>query len=185
MIADSSKTSPYNRDKLWFLTRNCGLTAAEIAQQSALWRILADDLAGQEKDIRDFAARAGGFGKRRIILTGAGSSAFAGEAAVAGKEAGVMAVPVPTTDIVSSPGSFLYPDTPSLLVSFARSGNSPESRGAVEYARKIVKDLFEFAIVCDPGSTLAELSKGSEKRGVLVMPPGSCDRGFAMTSSIT
>jgi tagatose-6-phosphate ketose/aldose isomerase len=187
MIADKIKTFPYNRDESWFLTRNCGFTSEEIAQQSALWRILADDLAGREKEIRDFAARAGGFGKRRIILTGAGSSAFAGEAAaaMAGKEAGVRAEPVPTTDIVSSPGSFLCPDTPSLLVSFARSGNSPESRGAVEYARKTVKDLFEIAIVCDPGSKLAELSKGSGKRSVMVMPPGSCDRGFAMTSSIT
>ena len=34
-----------------------------------------------------------------------------------------------TTDIVAKPEDYLIKDEPTLLVSFARSGNSPESLG--------------------------------------------------------
>jgi tagatose-6-phosphate ketose/aldose isomerase len=72
-----------------------------------------------------------------------------------------------------------------VLVSLARSGNSPESAGAVKYARSIVKDLRELAIVCDGNSSLAKITADSNKSMVLVCPEGSNDRGFAMTSSVT
>ncbi|MCL2400925.1 MAG: hypothetical protein FWC91_14435, partial [Defluviitaleaceae bacterium] len=65
------------------------------------------------------------------------------------------------------------------------SGNSPESVGAVEYARKIVKDLYEIAIVCDGESRLSAITKESDKSLLLVMPEGTNDKGFAMTSSVS
>jgi len=86
---------------------------------------------------------------------------------------------------VTSPASFLFRDVPTLLVSFARSGNSPESAGAVEYARAAVKDLYEVAIVCDDTSDLYKTSMKSKDSLILVMPEGSNDKGFAMTSSVS
>src|SRR5256885_10423749 len=73
----------------------------------------------------------------RIVLTGAGSSAFIGEClapALARKLARVEAIP--TTDIVASPDTFLSSRCRTLIVSFARSGNSPESVAAVEFAER-------------------------------------------------
>jgi tagatose-6-phosphate ketose/aldose isomerase len=121
------------------------------------------------------------------FLTGAGSSAFAGEAAalMAGKAWGLPVEAIHTTDIVSSPYSTLFPDVPTLLVSFGRSGNSPESVGAVKYVRAIVKDLYELALVCDSGSSLAKITSETKKGLALIMPEGSNDKSFAMTSSFT
>ena len=123
----------------------------------------------------------------RIILTGAGSSAFIGEALAlfVAKSSGIKCEAIHTTDIVSAPETVLFPNIPTLLISFARSGNSPESVGAVQYARKAVKNLFEIAIVCDGTSKLANITKEDEKNLLLVMPEGSNDKGFAMTSSVT
>jgi tagatose-6-phosphate ketose/aldose isomerase len=123
----------------------------------------------------------------RIIFTGAGSSAHAGEMAafIIRKSAKIRCEAISTTDIVSSPYSALLPDVPTLLVSFARSGNSPESAGAVKYARSIVKNLWELALVCDKNSALAKLTSESPKSMTLVMPEGSNDSAFAMTSSVT
>jgi tagatose-6-phosphate ketose/aldose isomerase len=177
----------YGLDESWFLSRNSAFTSAEIARQGVLWRNLGSYLLAKKADILQFAGRMGGFRGRRIILTGAGSSAFAGEAAAlaAGKSRGLPVESVHTTDIVSSPYSVLFPDVPTLLVSFGRSGSSPESAGAVQYARKIVKDLWELALVCDSGSKLAGITSESPKGLCLVMPEGANDKGFAMTSSFT
>jgi tagatose-6-phosphate ketose/aldose isomerase len=161
-------------------------TSAEIAQQPEIWRALCGVLKTEKPKVTAFLEKLGDLSNIRIILTGAGSSAYAGEAAAAalGKE-GLHCEAIATTDIVSSPYSVLLPNVPTLLVSFARSGNSPESAQAVKYARSIVKNLSELAIVCDGGSTLAKLTRESQKGFCLVMPEGSNDKGFAMTSSVT
>jgi tagatose-6-phosphate ketose/aldose isomerase len=177
----------YGVDEAYFASKNCASTSVEIAQQSALWRDLGVSLAQKKGEILGFIQKMGGFGGRRIILTGAGSSAYAGEAAamMIGKSAGLRVDPVHTTDIVSVPYSVLFPDIPTLLISFGRSGNSPESIGAVDYARKIVKDLYEIALVCDSDSKLARITAESDRGLVFIMPEGSCDKSFAMTSSFT
>ena len=48
---------------------------------------------------------------------------------------------LPTTDIVSNPRLHLNAEQPLLLVSFGRSGNSPESIQAVTLAESLVKDV--------------------------------------------
>ena len=123
----------------------------------------------------------------RIVLTGAGSSAFVGEALAcfAASASGIKCEAVHTTDIVSAPDATLFDDIPTLLISFARSGNSPESAGAVQYARKRIKRLYEAAIICDGASSLSKITAESDKSFVLLMPDGSNDKGFAMTASFT
>lgn len=170
----------------FFGGKGCGFTAYEIAQQPDMWRKLSDMLAGNKDEILKF--RKSLPKDVRVILTGAGSSGFAGRA-VAGYSAeygGILGEAIHTPDIVSSPRTiFGNCDRPVLLVSFARSGNSPESVGAVEYAREIVKDLYELAIVCDGTSKLAQAARSANKGLVLVMPEGTNDKGFAMTSSVS
>ncbi|WP_117077956.1 SIS domain-containing protein, partial [Klebsiella pneumoniae] len=76
----------------------------------------------------------------RIILTGAGTSAFIGEiiAPWLANHSAKNISAVPTTDLVTNPMDYLNPAHPLLLVSFARSGNSPESVAAVELANQFV-----------------------------------------------
>jgi tagatose-6-phosphate ketose/aldose isomerase len=171
----------------FFEERSCINTASEIAGQPALWKELGRVLLEKKQAISGFMEGLGELRAMRIILTGAGSSAFIGEA-LAGfvaKSSGVKCESVHTTDIVSAPDTDLFADIPTLLISFARSGNSPESIGAVQYARKTVKNLFEASIVCDASSKLYQITAENEKNLILVMPEGSNDKGFAMTSSVT
>jgi len=177
----------YGISKDYFAARNCLFTSEEIARQPKLWLDLAGILIDRKDDIEAFLEKAGGAGSMRIIFTGAGSSGFIGDAlaALIAKDSRVRAESIHSTDIVTAPESYLFADVPTLLVSFARSGNSPESVGAVEYARAICKDLHEVAIVCDDTSDLYHYSVKAERGLILVMPEGSNDKGFAMTSSVS
>ena len=177
----------YGLDDKFFEDRDCINTASEIAGQPEIWKELGKFLLAKKKNISDFIEGLGDLRKVRIIMTGAGSSAFIGEALAPfiAKSSGVKCEAIHTTDIVSAPETVLFPDIPTLLISFARSGNSPESVGAVQYARKIVRNLYEAAIVCDSTSKLYQITAESNKNLILVMPEGSNDKGFAMTLSVS
>ena len=177
----------FGLEHAYFDAHHAGDTAAEIAQQPAIWVALADQLLAQRSDLAAFMERIGDLTARRIIFTGAGSSAFIGDALapLLAADSGIPAESIPTTEIVSAPRSLLFSDVPTLLVSFARSGNSPESVGAVEYVRRMVDDLFEVAITCDGTAQLATITAESDRSLVMVMPEGSNDKGFAMTSSVS
>ena len=55
-----------------------------------------------------------------------------------------------TTDLVSNPRQHLAEDLPTLLVSFARSGNSPESSAATVLADEVLTSVRHLVITCDP-----------------------------------
>jgi tagatose-6-phosphate ketose/aldose isomerase len=87
-------------------------------------------------------------GKVKVIFTGAGTSAYVGNTVMPylrkhGDRSKYDFEAIDTTKIVSTPEDYLEEDTPTLLVSFARSGNSPESVATVEIAKKIVKHLYQ------------------------------------------
>jgi len=183
----------FGQDDNYFIERSCINTASEIASQPRLWGELGKMLLEKKQIISDFMEHQPGLSRTkntdrmRIILTGAGSSAFIGEALApfAAKSSSVKCESIHTTDIVSAPETVLFADIPTLLVSFARSGNSPESTGAVQYARKKINNLAEVAIVCGGGSKLHLVTAENKNSLILVMPEGSNDKGFAMTSSVS
>jgi tagatose-6-phosphate ketose/aldose isomerase len=69
-------------------------------------------------------------------------------------------------------------------VSFARSGNSPESTAAVQLVRDLVPNARFLNITCNADGELARKARTTTHFNLL-MPAASCDRGFAMTSSFT
>jgi len=176
----------YGTDESYFAANNCVYTSAEIAAQPEAWIELMDTLLAKRGKIQGFLDRAGDLKRRRIIFCGAGSSAFVGDAASGfiAESGGPHCESVHTPDIVSAPGACLF-DTPTLMISIARSGNSPESAGAVKYARSVIKDLFEIAVICDPDSALAEMFTDADNNLLLTMPASANDKGFAMTCSVT
>ena len=92
---------------------------------------------------------------------------------------------IDTTKIVSTPKQYLEKDTPTLLVSFARSGNSPESVATVDIAEKYVRHLYQLTITCAPEGKLAQHAQSDENNLVLMQPARSNDKGFAMTGSFS
>jgi tagatose-6-phosphate ketose/aldose isomerase len=162
-------------------------TAEEIAHQPAMWRELAAGLADAQAALSDFLGDCLEQPSQRVILTGAGSSAYVGEIVAdelhAAWPAQVRAVA--TTSLLTHPELYLEADAPTLLVSFARSGSSPESLAAVDLVRNTVRNARFLNITCNAQGQLAQQGKGDSKVFNLLMPAASCDRGFAMTSSFT
>lgn len=163
------------------------VTAKEINQQPGLWLETCSIIKKQRVAISNFLNAVERENIKRIILTGAGTSAFVGETVVPhlNKKLGGTVESIETTDIVTNPENYLYKDVPTVLISFARSGNSPESVATVELAEKLVDNLYQIVITCNPEGELAVRSADRDKNLVLLMPWDSNDQGFAMTGSFT
>lgn len=164
-----------------------GATILEIGQQPDAWREVAGRLTeGAEQAhafLRELLARP----DLRIILTGAGSSAFAGEIAapLLRRHLHRRVEPIATTDIVASPLDHLEAENPTLLVSFARSGNSPESLATTALADQLVDHVWHLVLTCDRDGKLGRAHVGRPDSLVVYMPERTNDSGFAMTSSLT
>jgi tagatose-6-phosphate ketose/aldose isomerase len=167
--------------------RGAGATVTEIARQPDVWRDLADLLARRRAEIDAFLSPLLATPGLRVVLTGAGTSAFAG--GVAAPSLSRMSHrrfdALATTDIVSNPATAFAEDVPTLLVSFARSGNSPESLAATRLADEVLSDVHHLVITCDPTGALHKAHEGAERSCVVLMPERANDSGFAMTSSFT
>ncbi|WP_291755430.1 SIS domain-containing protein [Cellulomonas sp. 73-92] len=164
-----------------------GATGREIAQQPAMWRQVAADLAARRDAVQGFLEPLLALRDLRIVLTGAGTSAFAGELLAPALTARLRrrVDAVATTDIVSNPREAFAEDVPTLLVSFARSGDSPESVAATLLADQSLRVVHHLIVTCNPDGELARVHGDAERSLVLLMPPETNDEGFAMTSSFT
>lgn len=162
-------------------------TAAEIAQQPALWDELADLLETARGPLENFLGDWLRKPGTRVVFTGAGSSGFIAEmvADAVNVQWPAEVRAIHTTSLLTHPALYLQRDRPTLLVSFARSGSSPESVAAVDLVRASVADARFLDITCNPEGELARRGQGRADTFTLLMPAASCDRAFAMTSSLT
>jgi len=162
-------------------------TAEEIAQQPALWEQLANTLANAGAGISAFLGDWLQDPTHRVIFTGAGSSGFIAEmvADQVNAHAAADVRALHTTNLLTHPALYLAADRPTLLVSFGRSGSSPESVAAVELVREHVAQARFLDITCNPDGELARRGASRADTYTLLMPPASCDRAFAMTSSLS
>ncbi|EKE77529.1 SIS domain-containing protein [Gallaecimonas xiamenensis] len=157
-------------------------TAKEIAQQPEIWAQLA---VGQQS--RQWLAAQLAEPGLRIILTGAGTSAYVGLslAPYLSQRLGRLVEAISTTDLVANPDQYLLPQVPTLLVSYARSGNSPESVAAMALASQLCGQCRHLVISCNGEGELARLAGDLPGSHCLLMPPQTLDQSFAMTSSFS
>ena len=162
-------------------------TEREISQQPDVWRETARIVAGRRAELDGFLRPLLAEPDLRIVLTGAGTSAFVGEVAAPGlaRRLHRRVEAIATTDLVSDPLGRLAEDVPTLLVSFARSGNSPESLAATALADQVLQRVHHLVITCDVDGELSRAHQGRERSFVLLTPERANDAGFAMTSSFT
>ena len=156
-------------------------TYREIRQQPRVWRKAYDIIRARKAEIQAFLD-ANLDEDFTIVLTGAGTSAYIGDAlepALSRIRRGFRAIA--TTDIITDPGLYFDQDSKILLVSFARSGNSPESVGAVKAVEKTAGKVVHVFITCNENGELAKM-KGSNILTIL-LPPETNDVSLAMTSS--
>jgi tagatose-6-phosphate ketose/aldose isomerase len=162
-------------------------TAREIVQQPAVWTQIERDVARETGALRAFLDPLLARPDLRIVLTGAGTSAFVGEclASALKRRTRCRVDAVATTDLVGAPDSWLEPTVPTLLVSFARSGNSPESVAAVGIVDKEVTDCHHLIVTCNAEGGLYQQMHRLRNSYAVLLPEETNDRGFAMTSSFT
>lgn len=162
-------------------------TGREIAQQPVVWADVCTSLGKDDVALRAFLEPVLQRPELRVVLTGAGSSAFIGEALQPSltQALGRRVDAVATTDIVASPGAVFAERVPTLLISFARSGESPESTAATELADQLLPDVWHLVVTCDTEGALARQHRDRASSLVLAMPEAANDSGFAMTSSFT
>ena len=161
-------------------------TAKEISSQPEMWRKTYERVRKEKDQLKQFLDRAAEKDNSCVILTGAGTSAFIGEA-LAGtfqKKWKVSTKSIATTDIITHPEDYFIRTKPTLLISFARSGDSPESLATVKLAEANCDHLFKLIITCNRKGELA-LNSRSENSYVFLLPEGTNDKSLAMTSSFS
>lgn len=162
-----------------------GHTIREMAQQPFVWADTANRAIAFARDRFAPMLAAGKF--RSITLVGSGSSHYVGEL-VAPALAQRMALPVtavPAGNLLTHGRAALPLPGPTLLVSIARSGNSPESVGAVRVAAREAPDTQLLHITCNLEGRLAQPAPDDPPADRLVLNPLSNDQSLVMTSSFT
>ena len=167
------------------------ITTREIYQQPQVWQTAFENYKVQADEIAVFLNNIDEkYDYIKVILTGAGTSAYVGETLLPHfrkiyDERKWNFNAIATTDIVANPLAYLHKEVTTILVSFARSGNSPESVAAVDLAKDLVEELYQITITCAAEGKLAQQAHGDERNLLLLQPTPSNDAGFAMTSSFT
>ncbi len=147
-------------------------THAEILQQPKLWSDTLDR-------VRVAAAKSNlptGSDGRGVLLTGAGTSAYCAAAVAA---AWPHAIAVPSTDLLVDPERSL--SSIDVVISLARSGNSPESAAVVRQIRQLRSGIRHLAITCNEQSDLTT----SGLDDLILLDPRTNDRSLVMTSSFS
>jgi tagatose-6-phosphate ketose/aldose isomerase len=164
-------------------------TAREIVQQPDTWldtaRAALDHVASLRDLLRRADARPGGAGL--VTLTGSGSSLYVGDC-VAMPLQRALQTPVRAVasgQILTHLDGCILPDRPGLFVSFARSGDSPESTAAVDQVLAARPASRHLIITCNGAGRLATRYAGHARVLRLVLDDRTCDRSLVMTSSFT
>jgi len=162
-------------------------TAREIKTQIELWSQTFNLLKKEKSNILRFLKPFFSSNNSLILLTGAGTSAFIGDVLepIFQKDTENITKSIPTTTLVTHPEFYFQSNKLTLLISFARSGDSPESIKAIELADQVCKDVYHLIITCNDHGQLAESGYGNDNRFVIVLPEGSNDKSLAMTGSFT
>lgn len=161
-------------------------TSKEIAGQPILWEEVLETILEQKQSLQKFLSPILNLKDVRIILTGAGSSAFIGEAVQGIFQAETQRVTqaIATTDLVTHPALFFLKDIPTLVISFARSGNSPESIETINLANIHCDRVFHLIITCNKNGRVIKNSN-FKNYYTFILPDKANDKGLAMTGSFT
>ena len=162
-------------------------TLTEIHQQPSTWKKTCAQIAACKEELQAFLDQVLKAEDFDIVLTGAGASEFVGNSLyqALNRKYGYKVKSYATTDIVPSPEDFLSRTKPTILVSFGRSGNSPETIGAVDAAEVVCQNLYHLFVTCNHEGSLSKMAKDREHCYALNLTPETHDQSFAMTSSFS
>lgn len=164
-------------------------TLREIFQQPITWSETAARVVRQESQMRRMleGSAAGGDCAKAVVFTGSGSSLYAGECLAPALQEELQ---LPVSCVAG--GAFLTegvgaapPCHPCLLVSLARSGDSPESCVAVDRILRSSNQHRHIIVTCNERGKLASNYENTPQVFCLVLDDRTNDRSLVMTSSFT
>jgi tagatose-6-phosphate ketose/aldose isomerase len=162
-------------------------TYSEIRQQPAIWKTVYNLIKSQKNEITSFLDKVFFDDKAvEIIITGAGSSFFVAEtsAVIFQKNTGFTVKAVSSTELVTHPDLYINKGKNNLLISLARSGNSPESTAAIVNAELVSETISHLIITCNKTGKLAT-DRNENNSYAIILPEETNDKGLAMTSSVS
>lgn len=163
-------------------------TLREICQQPLTWLDTSARVVGSLAQLRSIVAESGlGAKSGSLIFTGSGSSFYAGEclSLTLGRELGVPVHAVPSGLILTHPDAALPPGHGGLVVSLARSGDSPESIAVIDLLDETCPGVRHLIITCNRSGRLAGFRRDDPGSATLVLDDATCDRSLVMTSSFS
>jgi tagatose-6-phosphate ketose/aldose isomerase len=147
-------------------------TWQEIQQQPLLWPITAQRVDAAMSQLKLPAK----LKAARVVITGAGTSAWAANSVA---PAWPRSRPVPSTDLLVETERYI--EEMDVLLSLARSGNSPESMAVVDRVHKLRPDIWHLAVTCNSQGALAT----SPIVNAIILDPRANDQSLVMTSSFS
>jgi tagatose-6-phosphate ketose/aldose isomerase len=163
-------------------------TLREICQQPVTWLDTSVRVVRSIALLRALVAESGLTAKRgTLIFTGSGSSFYAGECLglTLQRELAVPVHAIPAGGILTHPEAALPPGQDCLVVSLARSGDSPESTAVVDLLDEVYPSVRHLIITCNRNGRLAVLRHDDPDCAILVLDDATCDRSLVMTSSFS
>ena len=160
-------------------------TSKEIFQQPETWLKTFKQVKAEKDSIKALISKVISQDDYDIILTGAGTSEFVGNSIFPFLSPlnNFKVKSYGTTDIVACPEDYISRTKPTLLVSFGRSGNSPESVAAVEAANTVCENIHHLFVTCNHDGALSKFAHGKDNCYAINLTPETHDQSFAMTSS--
>ena len=164
-------------------------TPREIRQQPDTWMKAVEMVLAQKEELSRFMEDAGMAGDRKssLVLCGAGTSEFIGTSVcnLLRRGLGREAVSIPTTHMVTHGRDILIEGRDYTVVSFARSGNSPESVATYDLVKKYHPSARHLVITCNREGALAERAGEDDSSYCILLPEETDDRSLVMTSSFS
>ena len=162
-------------------------TLTEIYQQPATWKKTCQQITELKDELKAFVDQVITQDDYDIILTGAGTSEFVGNTLFSylNKKLNYKVKSYGTTDLVATPENYLSRTKPTLLISFGRSGNSPESIGAIDVAEEVCDNLYHLFVTCNKNGALSKRASSNDHCFAINLADETHDQSFAMTSSFS
>lgn len=162
-------------------------TLTEIYQQPATWKKTCQQITSMKDELKAFIDQVITQDDFDVILTGAGTSEFVGNTLFSylNKKLNYKAKSYGTTDLVATPENYLSRTKPTLLISFGRSGNSPESVGAIDVAEEVCDNLYHLFVTCNKNGALSKRAADNDHCFAINLTDETHDQSFAMTSSFS
>lgn len=157
-------------------------TLHEILQQPWTWLDTCDRMSSQAAELKKIIA-----GIRSLVLTGSGSSEYAGDFVrqTLQQELAVSTQVIGGGALLMHGRAVFPPERPALMISLARSGDSPESDGALSQLLEQEPSIRHLVLTCNQRGALAARYARDPRVGVMVLDDRTNDRSLVMTSSLT